>query len=113
MKLEVQTIWSPDLDPPSEGLPRDKLDFDVFLQISIGEVGKPGGEVFNCRVCSVSALANAQPGQFISHTLVLEKFDWSEIKKRIDKLLLHVSSCKDWDCVIKQLYPCIQYADQW
>lgn len=113
MNLEIQTIWSPDLDPPSGGLPKDTFDFDVFVQVSIGEAGKAGGELFNCRICSASALVNAEPGRFISHTLVLDKFDWSAIRKRMDKLLLHASSCKDWDSVITQLYPCLQHADRW
>jgi hypothetical protein len=27
MKIEIQTIWSPDLNPPSEGLPDDVKNF--------------------------------------------------------------------------------------
>lgn len=112
MKLEINTIWSPDLNPPSEGLPSDNLDFDVFVQVSISEAEEPGKEVFNFRVCSVSALANTEAGQFINHTLVLNKFDWSEIGNRIDKLLLQASSCENWDCVVNRLNPFIEYTDQ-
>ena len=113
MNLEIQSIWSPDLNPPSNGLPENVLDFDVFIQMRIGEVDKSGSEVFGCRVCSTSTLSKSEYGQFISHTLVVKQFDWSEIEKRIEKLLLHVSSCATWDCVIKKLSPCIEYADEW
>ena len=106
-------MWSPDLEPPAEGLPADKMDFDVLVQMSTGEAGKVGGEVFDCRVCSVSALNKSEPGEFTSSTLVLEKFDWADIKTRINKLILHASSCAHWKWVIKQLYPCIQYSDEW
>lgn len=113
MRLEIRDIWSPDLSPPSSGLPSDILDFEVFIQISISEVGQSGNEVFNCTVCSASALANIESGKFICHTLVLDEFDWATLKSRIEKLLLHTTSCKDWDCVIKKLYSYIQYADMW
>lgn len=113
MKIEIESMWSPDLSPPSEGVPSDIKDFNVFIQISLRESGKPGSEVFNCRVCSPMALARMQTGMFISHTLVLKRFEWGEIKKRIDKLLMHVSSCSDWDCVLKKLSCCLEYSDIW
>ena len=47
MKLEIQTIWSPDLDPPSEGLPDELGDFDIFMQVLLGEAGEPGVEFLN------------------------------------------------------------------
>ena len=113
MNLELQTIWSPDVNPPSSGLPGDIFNFDIFVQMSVGEVGISGGEVFECRVCSATALATAESGQFISHTLVLDRFEWSAVESRINNLLRHAGSCKDWNCVIKSLYPCVKYSDQW
>ncbi len=103
-------MWSPDLDPPSEGVPSDPTHFDVFVQISIGELGKVGDEVFGCRVCSASKLAATPSGRFVS-ALVLESFDWAEVRARIGKLLLHASSCESWDAAIKKLAPYIQYSD--
>jgi len=112
MKLEIQTIWSADLNPPSDGLPVNLEDFDIFMQVSLGEAGKPGGEVFSFNVSSPSALAQIESNRFISHTLVLDYFDWESIKKRIDKLLMHTASCKNWNEVIKSLSGYLKCSDE-
>ena len=111
MKLEVKAIWSPDLNPPSEGLPADKNDFDVFLQIRITEAGGKGSEVFGCSVCSASRLAKTESGEFICRTLVLSKFDWNVVVSRIEKLLVHTASCESWSSVITTLNPFLEYSD--
>jgi Immunity protein 8 len=108
MKLEIRAIWSPDL--PSEGLPTDASNFDVFVQISIGEIGVRGDEVFGLRVCSATRLSEAKDGTFI-HALVLESFSWAHLRARIDKLLLHASSCQSWASLIQKLAPYVQYSD--
>lgn len=110
MKLELQTLWSPDVNPPSEGLPPDQSNFNVFVQFKVGEVGMPGSEVFNCRVCSVSALAETTPGTFVS-ALVLATFDWSELRRRLETLLLHTTPCDNWVSAIQKLSPFVQYAE--
>ena len=112
MKLEIQTIWSPDLNPPSEGLPADLEDFDIFMQVSLGEVGKPGGEVFSFSVSSPSALAQIESNRFISHTLVLDYFGWVSIHKRLEKLLMHTASCTNWNEIIRSLSGYLKYSDE-
>lgn len=112
MKLEIQTIWSPDLNPPSDGLPSDIEEFDVFLQVSLGDSGKPGGEVFSFSVSSPSALSQVNPNRFISHTLVLERFEWKDIRTSIEKLLRHTDSCTNWNEVIKSLSGYLKYSDE-
>ena len=112
MKLEIQTIWSADLNPPSEGLPEYLEDFDILMQVSLGEAGKPGGEVFSFNVSSPSALAQIESNRFISHTFVLDYFDWKSIKKRIEKLLMLTASCKNWNEVIKSLSGYLKYSDE-
>lgn len=111
MKMIVQALWSPDLNPPSKGLPADTNDFDVLLEISIGELDREGSEVFGCRVCSASKLATAESGEFICHTLVLSKYDWKLVASRIEKLLLHTSSCDNWSSAIKTLSPYLRHSD--
>ena len=111
MKLEIQTIWSPDLSPPSEGLPDDLEDFDILMQVSLAEAGKPGGEVFSFNVSSPSALVRLESNRFISHTPVLESFNWKSIKNRIEKLLSHTASCRDWNEVIKNLSGYLKHSD--
>ena len=113
MKLEITALWSPDLDPPSEGVPSDLEDFEVLMQVAVSEVGRPGEEVFGFTVCSPSALARVTTDRFFSHTLVLDRFSWSRLKQCLEKLFLHVDSCEDWECVLKKLSCCLEYADEW
>ena len=87
MNLQIQDMWSPDLHPPSTGNPTDPLDFEVFVQVVLHVASEAGREVFSFRVCSPSALARAESGTFITDTLVLERFDWLAIKRRLAKLL--------------------------
>lgn len=110
MQLRIKYLWSPDLNPTSEGQPKDTYDFDVLLQISVEEIGKEGYEVFDARVCSPSALSRTPSGKFVS-ALVLDHFDWTQIQKRLEKLLLHTSSCETWAAAIEKLAPYIQHAD--
>ncbi len=107
----MQTIWSTDLDPPSEGLPDDLEDFDILMHVSLGEKGMLGGEVFIFNVTSPSMLLEIESNQFISHTLVLGLFNWESIKKRLEKLLRHATSCKNWDEAIKSLSGYLQYSE--
>jgi hypothetical protein len=110
MNLEVVSIWSPDL--ANHESPQDINDFDVFLQISLQEKGKTGSEVFSCRVCSPSILAETESGSFIKSTLCLSEFSWNEIRKRMEKVIIHTRSCQTWNCVIEKLTGYLDYADQ-
>jgi len=109
MRLEVRHLWSPDFDP-TEGGPPDRTDFGVLIQAEVGEVGEVGGEVFGFTVCSPSRLAQAEPGMFITDTLVLDRFDWEVIRTRLDKLLMHAQSCNTWDEVIGRLAGMLRHA---
>ena len=111
MNLELQTMWSPDLDLPSEGKPQDVNNFSILLQLSIGEKGKPGGEVFSLTVCSPSML-EIESGMFIQNTLVIDTFSWVIIKKRIEKLLTHVQGSSSWKEVILKLAGLLHYSDE-
>jgi hypothetical protein len=111
MNLALEDMWSPDLDPPSSGLPDDLSDFDVFMHMSLNEVGTSGAEVFSFQVMSPSALARTAPGRFLSHVLVLEQFSWNQIQTHLEKLLRHTRGCSTWDCVLLTLSSYVHYAD--
>jgi len=100
MQLEVQSAWSVDLNPPDGGMPEDLEDFEVSVQLSIGEVGHGGGEVFSLVVCSASALCRVESGGFVTATLVLERFDWEAVRARVGKLLRNCDPCQSWDEVV-------------
>ena len=111
MNLEVRDLWSPDVTPPSEGLPADVADFSVLVQVAIGAVGEVGREVFSMTICSQSALAKTAPGTFLTHTLVLDRFDWSRVRSRIEKLLRQCDGCHDWAQVMDRLSGFLLYND--
>jgi len=104
-------MWSPDLDPPSTGIPDDRESFELLMQVSIGESGTSGGEVFGFTVCSPNKLTLAESGQFVSHTLVLGAYSWDAVLSRVETLLLHTESCRTWDDVISVLSGCLRYTD--
>ena len=108
MNIEIASIWSPDL---IGNFPKDLNDFDVLIQVSLQEKGKEGKETFTFRACSPLTLARTESGRFVKSTLCLEKFDWQEIQNRVEKLIAHVSSCEQWDCVVEKLSGYLDYAD--
>ena len=112
MKLEVHSVWSTDLNPPSSGEPDDLESFEVGVHVSIGERDQPGGEVFFLTACSPNTLAQSESGRFISHTLVLERISWLALTARIEKLLRHAESCTTWSEVVAKLSGCLRYADE-
>ena len=104
-------MWSPDLDPPSTGLPADTEDYEVAMQVRLSERGEAGGEVFSFTVCSPSALSDVDSGRFVTHTLVLMPFRWDTLRARLDKLLSQCSSCTTWHEVIDRLLPFLRHDD--
>lgn len=115
MRLEIRGLWSPDMLPTPDGreLPPDTEDFSVWVQVAIDEGGRPGSEVFGLTVCSPSALARAEPGAFVTHTLVLERFSWEAVRARIEKVLMHVHAAQTWGEVILGLSGLLKYADEY
>ena len=111
MDLEIQTIWSPDLNPPSSGYPSNRADFAILLQVSIGERGKAGGEVFSLDVVSPSQLCRYASGTIISYTLVLDYFDWQVVEDRLSKLLRHAALAKNWEQVVGRFTGLLACAD--
>lgn len=109
MKLQVQSLWSTDLNLPqgisSEGCP----DFKVGIQVSIGERAKPGSEMFSLVVCSPSMLPQIASGCFLTNTLVLESFDWQAILERIEMELVRCDSCQNWTTAIHKLSGLMQH----
>ena len=111
MKIHIKDMWSPDLNPPSTGLPPDSNDFRILAQIAIGVAGQAGHEVFSLQVCSSSALARIESGTFITDTLVLEQFSWANLRHRLEKLIMQCDGCRDWAEVIRRLSGCLRYDD--
>ena len=110
MKIKIDNMWSPDLNP-TDGVPDDLASFEIGITVSLSEIEEPGSEVFYLTVCDSKTLCEIENGRFVSHTLVLEQFSWDDIKYRIEKLLRHTESAKNWDEVILALSGCLRYSD--
>lgn len=111
MRLELRSLHSPDLERALEEGTVDMSDFDILVFVGLAESGEPDEVLFYLRVCSASALADTESGRFLSHTLVLDRFDWQAIRTRIEKLLRHTTPCSDWNAVIANLAPNLRYAN--
>ncbi len=107
MRLQIEDLWSPDLNPPSSGLPPDAGSFSVFLQVALSRQGHRGTELFGFFVCSPGRSApDCQP------CLSLPTFEWSAIKRDISALLDQCRTCSTWDEVVEKLSPQLDYADK-
>ena len=96
MQIRIKSMWSPDLNPPSSGLPAQAGAFDLLLQVELAAEGIAGEPVYSLRVCTASALAETTDGRFVQCTLVLREFKWEAVANRIEKLLRHCESCQTW-----------------
>ena len=103
MKLQVQSLWSTDLNLPQAEFADQCCDFKVGVQVSIGEQNTRQGEVFSLVVCSPSALPGIEPGRFAANSLVLESFDWQAILGHIERKLMHCNSCPNWATAVQKL----------
>ena len=111
MRLSLGMMWSPDLNPPSSGLPADTEDYELAMQISVSEAGGSGDEVFSLTICAPTALLKTESGRFLAHTLVLAPFSWDTLRARLDKLLAQCGSSDTWDDVIHRLSPFLRHDD--
>jgi hypothetical protein len=109
MQLEIKTMWSPDLTPPSSGLPPDLAHFALLMQVELSEKEQSGGEVFSFTVCSPSSLAQTSSGTFVQTTLVLNQFSWQVVQDRLEKLIAQCYSCENWSDVVNTLSGYLQY----
>ncbi len=107
MHLQIEELWSPDLNPPSSGLPPDVRSFSVFIQVALSEKAQEGTEVFGFFVCSPG---HSAPG--CQPCVCLPTFDWLAIKRVVSGLLDQCRSCTTWDQVVEKLAPQLDYADK-
>lgn len=98
MKLFLYSLSIEDCDVGEEG-PENPTDFDLTLNAIIGE--EKTGEYcsFSFRLCSPNRLVATENGVFINNTLVMHEFSWDAVRKRIEKLFVHVHACPDWKCI--------------
>jgi hypothetical protein len=107
LKLIVTDIWSPHLDPPSEGLPADPGHFSVLVQVAVGE-DAASGEVFQFTVASPGAEASPDVP-----ALRLDRFEWEAIESWDQRQLDQASvTARTWEEVIAALAPVMAWTDR-
>jgi hypothetical protein len=105
MRLMIKEMWSPNLKPPSSGLPPDISNFSVPMVISISEEGKSDSEEFLFHACRpIYSKVRPEP------SIYFDEFDWTEIRGRVEAILQECENCVTWDDVIEQLAPHMEQA---
>lgn len=108
MNVTVKTLWSPDVDPPSEGVPPDDRRFSVFVQVTLGPGDDDGGETFDFTVASRDSLRDG----FVGQTLVLDRFAWSDVRGFVERRIgIDAAHCDTWEQLISRLAPFMRYSD--
>ena len=110
MRLEIAGLRSPDLDL-EDGVPNDLAHFEVFVEVTLREPGRPGSGVFHLPVASPSAVAQWPSGRFVAHTLLPDRFSWAAVQACVDNVLLHARGASSWDDVIRRFAGLVQHAD--
>lgn len=104
MKLELADIWSPDLDPPSTGVPSSLTDFNVYVNIAVKAQG-PGRECFDFIVRSPNHIDEpglARPRQ----SLTLLRFEWAHVRLYVEQRLRGIGqSATTWDEALRLMAP--------
>jgi hypothetical protein len=104
MRLKIEHVGSPDLD--SDKLPADPQDFAVYMEAWLHQRFHRGHVIFIFFVCSPGRDSpDKQP------SMVMERFDWGEIQRRVSELAAECRECKTWDDVIAKLKGTLEYYD--
>lgn len=102
---EVQYIVSPDLLDSADVQPPYPEDFGVEVQVYVGPKGSLGPEAFAIWVCTPRWLARRVPEDgptFISHCLLIARFDREAIRQEILKRFNGVTG-PTWEAVARKL----------
>jgi hypothetical protein len=97
-------VSSDQLEPSNSGYPDDLESFDVLIELDLCFENHQADSVFfEFYVASPKALNSRPINCFSPPTLIIEEFDWSVIKMRVSKLLLHANGSKSWTEVATRL----------
>ncbi|PCJ56473.1 MAG: hypothetical protein COA79_18705 [Planctomycetota bacterium] len=108
LRLRLDSIWSPNLVPEDTGVPHDIHHCQLYMKTKISD--KEGHfKVFTFQVCTPSTLSEFESGNFLKYVLVLEKFDWQAIQKRIKGLVEDCEDCTNWNEAITALASSLEY----
>ncbi len=113
MKLQIDDMWSDDLQPSRSGLPENSTDFEIWIYVVLSGVGQIEHHCFVFRVMSPSSLAKLDSLTFIQNTMVLHEFDWDSIRNRLEKLFMYAQDCKDWTSIVQKFNGFLQYKCDW
>jgi len=101
MDLEIRNIY---LNiPVNDQMPEDSHDFHLAINVEIGERGKEASELFHFVAASSQGLLGqvaAREFKFLRGYILMEKFEWSVVRRSIQSLISHASSRSNWSEVV-------------
>jgi hypothetical protein len=104
MNLKILTIGCKDSEDAENWQPSDPDDFDVTVEVLLYDKQRETESMyFEFTVASPVAIGKRCVGGFVPPTLLLGQFIWSDIRRHIERLLMHVKSCDSWECVAFRL----------
>jgi hypothetical protein len=98
---ELKGLHSPDLDDSAQ--PMDPEDCSIFFEASIGPREDRGEEIFSFTVVTPRAIVReAGDGIWGRGYLILPRFSWEEVERRLQNLLAHCRG-PSWNHVANRL----------
>lgn len=102
---ELKEIYSRDIFVDMyEYVPEDEDFFEIELTLIIGVKGQDGGDIFYINVCSPKWISKLRENQdYLSKKgyIIIDKYDFSHIKRIIDNKLSDISGYSWTDIVHK------------
>ena len=102
MKIEIKDFYSPEVDEVWLWEPDDINEVSFLLEISIGEVGSDGCDIFQVSIVTPKGI-NLNKDFLISDraTIVIKSFDWEQIVSTLENVVKRCA-CSNWvDSVAK------------
>lgn len=105
MRLDINGIWSDELDPPATGMPADPLSFSVRVKVSLSLRKNRGEQIFYFRTCSRDSVLDTSEEHFVANTLVLDHFSWIRIRQMVELVVSTCPRSKKWGDMYPALLP--------
>lgn len=105
MRPQLKAVHSPDIEDLERFAAPDRERFGFLLQLMIGPESLDGQESFDVVVCTPGWLSEraAEAGVLsLRHHLVVERYDWGQIRQFVEKYLESIEA-ESWDAVAERV----------
>jgi Immunity protein 8 len=91
MQAVLKGLHSTDIADVESYLPEREDNFGFVLRAMVGALSEPGEESFDITVCTPKWLIEKYGDSDVLHKLIVFKYDYSAIRKFIEKYLMRCS----------------------